>query len=205
MFENKKKGNLIFGHYCCFIHPIHLVNVSTIIEMQQHLNKVNNRIHVKITCRVFDPSLNNKTTVTYVMMQTTQKDSLFLNNWFINEIYGGMETGHFDSKSFWYELKQWNFAKSLITSKNVCIWTRKTFWVFHSLSQVCETIYRYIHRLKLFDNWINCNCCCCWYTSKEQNCIETTCIWKDFVSKQPVTIGVCLPRDDAKEKISRPF
>ena len=61
--------------------------------MQQHLNKVNNRIHVKITCRVFDPSLNNKTTVTYVIMQTTQKDSLF-------EIYGGMETGHFDSKSF---------------------------------------------------------------------------------------------------------
>ena len=77
MFENKKKGNLIFGHYCCFIHPIHLVNVSTIIEMQQHLNKVNNRIHVKITCRVFDPSLNNKTTVTYVMMQTTRKDSFF--------------------------------------------------------------------------------------------------------------------------------
>ena len=122
-----------------------------------------------------------------------------------NEIYGGMETSHFDSKSFWYELKQWNFAKSLITSRKVCVWTRKTFWVFHSLSQVCETTYRYIHRLKLFDNWINCNCCCCWYTSKERNCIETTCIWKDFESKQPVTIGVCLPREDAKEKISRPF
>ena len=75
MFENKKNVNLIFGHYCCFNHPIHLV--STIIEMQHHLNKVNNRIHVKITCRVFDPSLNNKTTVTYVMMQTTQKDSFF--------------------------------------------------------------------------------------------------------------------------------
>ena len=46
--------------------------------MQQHLNKVNNRMHVKITCRVFDPSLNNKTTVTLnVMMQTTQKDSFF--------------------------------------------------------------------------------------------------------------------------------
>ena len=45
--------------------------------MQQHLNKVNNRIHVKITFRVFDPSLNNKTTVTYVMMQTTHKDSFF--------------------------------------------------------------------------------------------------------------------------------
>ena len=45
--------------------------------MQQHLNKVNNRIHVKITCRVFDPSLNNKTTVTYAMMQTTQQDSFF--------------------------------------------------------------------------------------------------------------------------------
>ena len=75
MFENKKNVNHIFGHCCCFNHPIHLV--STIIEMQQHLNKVNNRIHVKITCRIFDPSLNNKTTVTYVMMQTTQKDSFF--------------------------------------------------------------------------------------------------------------------------------
>ena len=30
--------NLIFGHCCCFSHPIHLV--STIIEMQQHLRKV---------------------------------------------------------------------------------------------------------------------------------------------------------------------
>ena len=50
---------------------------NNIIEMQQHLNKVNNRIHVKITCRVFDLSLNNKTTVTYVMMQTKQKDSFF--------------------------------------------------------------------------------------------------------------------------------
>ena len=76
-YKTKKNVNLIFGHCCCFSHPIHLV--STIIEMQQHLNKVNNRsrIHVKITCRVFDPSLNNKTTVTYVMMQTTQKDSFF--------------------------------------------------------------------------------------------------------------------------------
>ena len=89
-YKTKKNVNLIFGHCCCFSHPIHLV--STIIEMQQHLNKVNNRIHVKITCRIFDPSLNNKTTVTYVMMQTTQKDSFFLNNWFINEIYGGNET-----------------------------------------------------------------------------------------------------------------
>ena len=45
--------------------------------MRQHLNKVNNRIHVKIICGVFDPALNNKTTVTYVMMQTTQKDLFF--------------------------------------------------------------------------------------------------------------------------------
>ena len=74
MFENKKNVNLIFGHLL-LLQPVHLV--STIIEMQQHLNKVNNRIHVKITCRVFDLSLNNKTTVTYVMMQTTQKDSFF--------------------------------------------------------------------------------------------------------------------------------
>ena len=62
--------------------------------MQQHLNKVNNRIHVKITCRVFDPSLNNKTRVTYVMMQTTQKDSFFKIIDSNIEIYGGMETGH---------------------------------------------------------------------------------------------------------------
>ena len=77
MLQNKKNVNLIFGHCCCFSHPIHLV--STIIEKQQHLNKVNNRIHVKTTYRVFDPSLlvNNKTTVSYVMMQTTQKDSFF--------------------------------------------------------------------------------------------------------------------------------
>ena len=74
--QQKKCKSYIFGLCCCFSHPILLV--STIIEMQQHLKKVNNRIHVKITCRVFDPSLlNNKTTVTYVMMQTTQKDSFF--------------------------------------------------------------------------------------------------------------------------------
>ena len=71
----KKNVNLIFGHCCSFSHPIHLV--STIMEMQQHLNKVNNRIHANITCRAFDPSLINKTTVTYAKMQTTQKDSFF--------------------------------------------------------------------------------------------------------------------------------
>ena len=155
--------------------------------MRRNLNKVNNRIHVKITCRIFDPSLNNKTTVTYVMMQTTQKDSFFKNNWFINEIHEGMENGHFVSKSFWYELKQWNFTKSLITSKRVCIWTKKHFgWIliFHSLSQVCEIIYWNIHRLKLFGNWINCNCCC-WYTSKERNCIETTCIERTLDQNSP--------------------
>ena len=76
-YTKQKNINLIFGHCCCLSHSIHLV--STIIEMQQHLNKVNNRVHVKITYRVFYPSLlvNNKTTVTYVMMQTTQKDSFF--------------------------------------------------------------------------------------------------------------------------------
>ena len=74
-YTKQKNINLIFGHCCCLSHSIYLV--STIIEMQQHLNKVNNRIHVKITCRVFDPSLNNKTTVTYVMLQTTKKDSFF--------------------------------------------------------------------------------------------------------------------------------
>ena len=175
--------------------------------MQQHLNKVNNRIHVKITCRVFDPSLNNKTTVTYVMMQTTQKDSFFKIIDSLKKYMGVWKPVCFDLKSFWYELRQWNFEKSLITSKKVCIWTRKTFWVFHSLSQVCETIYRYIHGLKLFDNWVNCNCCCCcWYTSKERNCIETTCMWKDWIkTASNHMMGVCLPRDDATEKISRPF
>ena len=43
--------------------------------MQQHLNKINSRIQVKISCRIFDPSLNNKTTV--LMMQATQKDIIF--------------------------------------------------------------------------------------------------------------------------------
>ena len=80
MFQNKKKCKSYLWPrtvVASAIHPIHLV--STIIEKQQHLNKVNNRIHVKITYRVFYPSLlvNNKTTVTYVMMQTTQKDSFF--------------------------------------------------------------------------------------------------------------------------------
>ena len=73
--QKTKNVNLIFGHCCSFSHPIHLV--STIMEMQQHLNKVNNRIHAKITCRAFDPSLINKTTVTDAKMQTTQKDSFF--------------------------------------------------------------------------------------------------------------------------------
>ena len=72
-YKTKKIANSIFGHCCRFSHPIHLV--STIIEMQQHLNKVNNRIYVKITCKIFDTSLNNKTTVTYIMMKTTQNDS----------------------------------------------------------------------------------------------------------------------------------
>ena len=44
VLQNKKNVNLIVGHCCCFSHPIHLV--STIIEMQQHLNKVNNRIQL---------------------------------------------------------------------------------------------------------------------------------------------------------------
>ena len=85
-------------------------------------------------CKDYIHPLNNKTTVTYVIMQTTQKDSFFfliIDSLF--EIYGGTESGHFDSKSFWYELKQWNFAKSLITSQKVWIWIRKTFWVFHSV------------------------------------------------------------------------
>ena len=45
--------------------------------------------------------------------QRTRRNGLFLQP---NEIYGGMKTSHFDSKSFCYELKQWHFAKSLITS-----------------------------------------------------------------------------------------
>ena len=115
------------------------------------------------------------------MMQTTQKDSYFKIIDSLMKYMGVWKPviliqSHFDTNS-----------SSEILQK-VCIWTRQTFWVFHSLSQVCETIYRYMHRLKLFDNWINRNRCCCWYTSKERNCIETTCIWKDFVSKQPVTI-----------------
>ena len=172
MFENKKNVNLIFGHCCCFNHPIHLV--STIIEMQQHLNKVNNRIHVKITCRVFVPSLNNKTTVTYVMMQTTQKDSFFEIIDSLMKYMGVWKPvisiqSRFDTNSSSEILqKVWSLQKTFSFEQE------KHFGFF--LSQVCGTIYRYIHGLKLFDNWVNCNCCCCWYTSKERNCIETTCM-----------------------------
>ena len=117
-YKTKKNVNLIFGHCCCFNHAIHLV--STIIEMQQHLNKVNNRIHVKITCRVFDPSLNNKTTVTYVMMQTTQTDSFFKIIDSLIKYIGVwipviLIQSHFDTNSS-SEILQ----KSLITSKKVC-------------------------------------------------------------------------------------
>ena len=83
-------------------------------------------------CKDYIHPLNNKTTVTYVIMQTTQKDSFFFNNWFIIwNIWGyGIRSFRFSQKSFWYELKQWNFAKSLITSKKVCLWTRKHFgWI----------------------------------------------------------------------------
>ena len=33
------------------------------------------------------------------------------------------------NRSFRYELKQWNYTKILVTSRKVCNWTRKTFWV----------------------------------------------------------------------------
>ena len=56
-YNNKKKVNLIFDHCCCLSHRIHLVST---IEMQQHLNKINSRIHVKISYRIFYPPLNNK-------------------------------------------------------------------------------------------------------------------------------------------------
>ena len=51
------------------------------------------------------------------MIQTTQKDSFFKIIDSLMKYTWGMETGHFDSKSFWYKLKQGNFAKSLIASK----------------------------------------------------------------------------------------
>ena len=33
------------------------------------------------------------------------------------------------NQSFRYELKQWNYTKTLVTLSKVCNWTRKTFWV----------------------------------------------------------------------------
>ena len=48
-------------------------------------------------CKDYIHPLNNKTTVTYVIMQTTQKDSFFFNNWFIIWNIWGTESGHFDS------------------------------------------------------------------------------------------------------------
>ena len=174
VLQNQKNVNLIFGHCCCFNHLIHLV--STIIEMQQHLNKVNNRIHVKITCRVFDPSLNNKTRVTYVMMQTTQKDSFFK---IIDSLmkYMGVWKPVIRFKVVLIRTQAVKFCKKFDHFTKSLNLNKKNIMGFSfCVSQVCETIYRYINRLKLFDNWINCNCCCCWYTSKEPNCIETTCI-----------------------------
>ena len=139
------------------------------------------------------PPLNNKTTVSYVIMQTTQKDSFFFNNWFIIWNIWGYEIRSFRFKVVLIRTQAVKFCKKFDHFTKILNLNKKNILGFSfCVSQVCETIYRYINRLKLFDNWINCNCCCCWYTSKERNCIETTCIWKDFVSKRPVTIGVCL-------------
>ena len=54
------------------------------------------------------------------MMQTTQKDSFFLNNWFINEIYGCNETSLTRTQvvKFWKKFD--HFKKRLhLNKKNI--------------------------------------------------------------------------------------
>ena len=144
MLQNKKNVNLIFGHVLLLLQP----SYPSCIEKQQHLNKVNNRIHVKITYRVFYPSLlvNNKTTVTYVMMQTTQKDSFFLNNWFINELYGGNETSLIRTQAVKFWKKFDHFKKRLhLNKKNIL-----SFSFFKSSMWNYLPVHRYIVTLKNF-------------------------------------------------------
>ena len=125
------------------------------------------------------PPLNNKTTVSYVIMQTTQKDSFFFNNWFIIWNIWGYEIRSFRFKVVLIRTQAVKFCKKFDYFKKSLHLNKKTFWlnINQSLSQVCETIYWNIHRLKLFDNWINCNCCCCWYTSNHRGMLTQGWCW----------------------------
>ena len=54
------------------------------------------------------------------MMQTTQKDSFFLNNWFINEIHGGNETSLIRTQAVKFWKKFDHFKKRLhLNKKNI--------------------------------------------------------------------------------------
>ena len=152
-YKTKKNVNLIFGHCCCFSHRIHLVST---IEMQQHLNKINNIVHFKITCRIFDPSLNNKTTV---------NDANHTKGLIFEIIDSLMKYVGYGNRSFQYKVVSIQLVlmrtqavkphKKFDHFKKVCSWTRKTFWenIFHSLSQARETLHL-----------------------EGTNCIKTTCI-----------------------------
>ena len=130
-------------------------------------------------CQDYIHPLNNKTTVTYVIMQTTQKDSFFFNNWFIIWNIWGYGIRSFRFKVVLIRTQAVKFCKKFDYFKKSLHLNKKTFWlnINQSLSQVCETIYWNIHRLKLFDNWINCNCCCCWYTSNHRGMLTQGWCW----------------------------
>ena len=54
------------------------------------------------------------------MMQTTQKDSFFKIIDSLKKYVGVWKPVCFDLMSFWYELRQWNFEKSLhLNKKNI--------------------------------------------------------------------------------------
>ena len=56
------------------------------------------------------------------------------------------ETGHFDTKLFWYIHKQWNCTQILFTLSLFCTWTRKTFWV----NIICS-----LSHVEQFTPWLN--------------------------------------------------
>ena len=73
--------------------------------------------------------LNNKTTVTYVIMQTTQKDSFFFNNWFIIWNIWGYEIRSFRFKVVLIRTQAVKFCKKFDYFKKSLPLNKKTFWV----------------------------------------------------------------------------
>ena len=64
MFQNKKKKCKSYLWPLLLLQPSYpSCKCNNNYWNAATFNKINNRIYVKITCRIFDPSLNNKTTV----------------------------------------------------------------------------------------------------------------------------------------------